>query len=145
MTTKAAAPNGRSARVQAAVRTLFTERLLAGAIAREFGVEGNADFYTLGDYRLIGLVLEAGRALGFGSVAIDENIRTFLDGTYGVNRWQRDRDPWPWEPGGGDAALDRLFVECDAAIAETEARLNDVWKARDELSAARRREGAGAM
>lgn len=101
------------------------------------------DTLSVGDHRLLELVVAAGRAPGFGEELGDDKIKTFLDGTYGIGRWQRERSPHPWEVGGGDSELDRLHAECEAAIAAHKAAEAEMWRTRDELRAASRNMGAG--
>src|SRR5690348_10955571 len=96
-TTKSGATNGRATRVLEAVRGLWRDGSIGRADLDKLGVETRADTLCLGDHRLAALVREAGRAPGFGDKPIDERILLYLDGTYGFGRWQRDRDPWPWE------------------------------------------------
>ena len=40
---------------------------------------------------------------------VDAQILKFVMANYGLH-WQRDRDPYRWERGGGDAKLDALFA-----------------------------------
>ncbi len=125
MTTKPAAPNGRDDKMLEAVRKLFRD-------GSTFGPE------------IPPLAQAAGRAPGFGTDAIDVKIRNYLDGTYGVGRWQRDRDPYKWEKGGGDEKLDQLFAEEDGLFTEFQRLEAAMWTARDELSAGRRQDSVSA-
>jgi hypothetical protein len=113
-------------------RTLFTDGALVGADLTRFGVEGGRGNFTIGDPKALPLLLIAGRAGDFGSAPIDEKIRTYLDGTYGTGRWRHDRPAHPWEPGGGDAELDRLHAAVDAAVAAREEAERQMWATRDE-------------
>src|SRR2546422_8030464 len=103
MTTKKASDNGQ---VLQAVRDLWRTDSLDGARVRALGAEYHlpdcsdftGDALPLGDTRLLGLVLAAGRSPGFGSDPIwDPQIAVFLDGTYGKHRWKTDRPAHPWE------------------------------------------------
>src|SRR2546427_798868 len=79
----------------------------------------------------------AGRAIGGNpATPVDVKIQEFLDGSYGKNRWQSDRDPWIWERHGGDVELDRLFADQDAALANLVKCNNLMWQAKDDLRAA---------
>ena len=141
MTTKTASQNG----ALQAVRDLWRTDSLDGARVRALGAEYHlpdcsdftGDALPLGDTRLLGLVLAAGRSPGFGSDPIwDPQIAVFLDGTYGKHRWKTDRPAHPWERGGGDAELDRLFADRDVALADLERLNNLMWEAKDDLRAA---------
>ncbi len=140
---KPAAPNGRAAKVLEATRRLFRDGFLAGTTARALGLETGADSLSYGD-EVNPLIQEAGRCPGFGSDPIDEQIRKYLGNTYGAQGWQRSRDPYKWERGGGDAKLDELFAEEDRLRAEFLRLENVMWQARDDLSATRRQDSGAS-
>jgi hypothetical protein len=141
MTTKAGSNGQRAEQVLAAVRQLRRDGFLRRTALRELGIESAADALSFGDHRLVRLVVEAGRARGFGGDPIDVKLVEYLDGTFGAGRWQRDRDPWPWEQGAGDEQLDRLFEDQTVAIADCAKAEAAMWAAREELAERRQKEG----
>jgi hypothetical protein len=116
-----------------ATRRLFVEQSLDAKTLRAVGLEINhgASHLTVGDHRLLGLILQAGRDPRCGSEPVDVKIVDFLDGSYGKRRWQHERPPHPWERHGGDAELDALFDAEEAAIHAAKKALAAIWERTD--------------
>lgn len=129
---KTALNNGRAEKALEAARTLFTTRVLDSEALRAVGIEFGPGSLVLGDHRLVGLIREAGRAPGCGTQPIDLRILTFLDNHFGFGLWQRDRDPFSWERGGGDPKLEELLTEEEAAIVDRVKTEQAMWAAWDE-------------
>jgi len=125
MTTKPAAPNGRELEV---ARALFRDQTV-------FGPE------------VPPLALAAARSAGFGNepehAVVDAQVLRFVVSNYGLG-WRHDRSPHLWERGSPDLKLAELYAEEDGLQAEYERRLEAMWAARDELSAARGHDSVSA-
>lgn len=123
----------RSALVLATTRKLFADRLLDGPSLHAVGIEfDHGGSLGIEDNRLCPLVLEAGRAPGFGDQPVDAEIRSYLDVRHGMQRWQQERPLYAWQRGGGDEKLEALLIDQDAAEADREKAEAAMWAAWDE-------------